>query len=164
MAGSENADGGVRLRAVQADDLPLFFAHQQDAESVHMAAFTAKDPSDEAAFRAHWDRILSDETIIARTIVYDGAVAGHIVQFELDGEAEVSYWIDRAYWGKGIATRALLALLELVPVRPMYGRAVKDNIGSIRVLEKCGFVIVGEDKGFANARRVEVEEYVLKLE
>lgn len=48
-------------------------------------------------------------------------------------------------------------------LRPLYARAVKDNIASIRVLEKCGFVLSGEDKGFSNARSKEVEEFILKL-
>ncbi|GAB4579398.1 MAG: hypothetical protein Fur0022_21360 [Anaerolineales bacterium] len=67
------------------------------------------------------------------------------------------------FWGKGIATEALPLFLEIQTVRPLYARAVKDNFGSIRVLEKCGFVKIGEDKGFANARGMEVEEVVMEL-
>ena len=47
--------------------------------------------------------------------------------------------------------------------RPMYARVVKDNIASLRVLEKCGFTICGEGKGFAYARGEEVEEFILRL-
>lgn len=42
-------------------------------------------------------------------------------------------------------------------------RDVQDNIGSICVLQKCGFTITGEDKGFANGRNAEIEEYILTL-
>jgi RimJ/RimL family protein N-acetyltransferase len=80
------------------------------------------------------------------------------------GELEVGYWIDKPQWGKGIATQALRAFLPYVAERPLYARVVKDNIGSIRVLQKCGFTISGEDKGFANARAAEVEEFIFKLE
>ena len=48
--------------------------------------------------------------------------------------------------------------------RPLFARAAKDNAGSIRVLQKCGFGISGEDRGFANARSGEVDEFVLRLE
>jgi RimJ/RimL family protein N-acetyltransferase len=40
----------------------------------------------------------------------------------------------------------------------------KDNIVSIRVLEKCGFVVSGHDRGFANVRGEEIDELILKLE
>jgi len=39
----------------------------------------------------------------------------------------------------------------------------KDNIASVRVLEKCGFVISGYDQGFANARGEEIEEVIMIL-
>jgi RimJ/RimL family protein N-acetyltransferase len=91
-------------------------------------------------------------------------VAGHIAHFEQFGEPEVGYWIGKEYWGKGIATQALSEFLKVIKTRPLYARAVKDNMASIRVLEKCGFKIFSEDNGFANARGEVVEEYILKLE
>jgi len=81
----------------------------------------------------------------------------------MDGKREVSYWIGKAYWGQGIATQALEAYLGLVKDRPIYGRAAKDDAASVRVMTKCGFVILWEDKGFANARGEEVTEYVVCL-
>jgi RimJ/RimL family protein N-acetyltransferase len=101
-----------------------------------------------------------------RTVLFDGQVAGSVASYvdpEL-GEPEVTYWIGKEYWGKGIATRALSAFLDIQTARPIYGRAAKDNIGSIRVMEKCGFTIVGYGKGFANARGEEIEEVILKRE
>jgi RimJ/RimL family protein N-acetyltransferase len=44
---------------------------------------------------------------------------------------EVTYWIDRACWGQGIATRALGLLLEEISVRPIRARAASDNVGSL---------------------------------
>ena len=153
----------VLLREVSAADLPIFFEQQLDAEAIVMAAFTAADPSDRDAFAAHWARILADPSTINRTIVCDGEVAGHVAAFEQEGQREVTYWLGRQYWGRGLATRALAALLELVPERPLYARAVKDNHASLRVLEKCGFTIAGEDRGYANGRGAEVEEWILIL-
>jgi len=151
------------LRDVTEDDLPTFFDHQRDPGANHMAAFTARDPSDRDAFAAHWIKILGDESIMVKTILFDGRVAGHVLSFEQFGEREVSYWIGKKYWGKGIATVALSEFLGNVKTRPLHARAAKDNAASIRVLEKCGFVISGEDRGFSNARGKEVEELVLKL-
>lgn len=128
-----------------------------------MAAFTAKDPADRDAFMAHWGRILSDETITVMTILSEGRVAGHLAYFLQAGKPSVCYWIGKEYWGKGIATEALRQFLERIPTRPLYARAAKDNAGSLRVLEKCGFMIWGEDKGFSPVRGEEVEEFIMEL-
>ena len=154
----------LQLRPVLDDDLSIFFDQQLDPDANYMAAFTAKDPTDRAAFMAHWQRILASPTVIVRTVVVDGAIVGSVLSYEEDGRPEVSYWLGKPYWGQGIATRALVAFLaDVNRTRPIYARAAKDNVGSLRVLAKCGFAIVGADKGYANARGTEIEEYVLAL-
>ncbi|MFH1865493.1 MAG: GNAT family N-acetyltransferase [Candidatus Eisenbacteria bacterium] len=154
----------ILLRSVVEDDLPVFFGNQLDPEANHMAAFTSKDPTDREAFDAHWDRILDDETVIIRTIALDGRVAGSVLSYEESGEPEVSYWIGRAYWGQGVATRALADFLEHAnATRPIYARVAKDNVASTRVLEKCGFTTIDDVMGFANARGEEIAELVLEL-
>ena len=154
----------VLLRDVTEDDRAIFFEQQRDPDANYMAAFTAKNPADWDAFMAHWNKILADDTIIKKTIIVDGQVAGNIVSFEQSGEREVGYWLGKEYWGRGIATKALAAFLDHVHVRPLYAHAAKDNRASIRVLEKCGFRVVGEDRGFANARGEEIEELILRLD
>jgi len=153
----------VRLRDVIPADLPIFFAFQLDAEANRMAAFTAKDPTDRAAFLEHWHKIMGQSDITQKTILFDGQVAGNILSFARFGDSEVGYWLGKQYWGKGIATRALTEFLTLLKTRPLFARAAKDNAASIRVLEKCGFKVSGEDKGFAEARGEEVEEFIFKL-
>lgn len=153
----------VKLRDVRESDLPIFFEQQLDPTANHMAAFTRKDPSDRGAFTAHWTKILGDETISVKTILFEGRVAGSVLSFVQFGESEVSYWVGKEYWGKGIAREALSDFLKYILTRPLYARAAKDNVASIRVLEKCGFEITGQDKGFSNARGKEVEEFILKL-
>ncbi|MEW2636396.1 GNAT family N-acetyltransferase [Streptomyces sp. NPDC048389] len=152
----------VVLRDVQDGDLPVFFTHMSDPESNRMAAFTSEDPSDRAAFDAHWSRIRASDAVI-RTVVADHAVVGHTAVYGPPREREVTYVLDRAYWGRGIATLALRALLDEVPTRPLHARAAADNAGSIRVLEKCGFVVTGRDRGFANARGEETDEVLMTL-
>ncbi|MFG2144805.1 GNAT family N-acetyltransferase [Streptomyces sp. NPDC048696] len=152
----------VVLREVRDSDLPLFFGQMSDPESVRMAAFGPEDPTDRARFDAHWARIRTSDTLI-RTVLADGEVAGHAAVYGPPDEREVTYWVDRAHWGRGIASAALSALVALAPQRPLHARAAADNAASIRVLEKCGFVIVGRDRGFANARGAEIDEVVLTL-
>jgi len=154
----------IRLREVIADDLPIFYQQQLDPEANHMAAFTSADPTDRTAFMARWEKILDNPAIINRTILADDDVVGHILQFEQFGKPSVSYWVGKPHWGRGVATTALVLFLKEILLRPLYARAAHDNRASIRVLEKCGFVIVGQDRGFSNARGREVEEVILKLE
>ena len=158
-------DRDFSLRDVLEADLPIFFAYESDPDARAMAAFTSKDPANREAFMAHWHQILVDPTTINRTIVVDGQVAGSVSSYHDDGHPEVTYWLGKHYWGKGLATRALNAFLAHANLtRPIYARAAKDNIGSLRVLEKCGFRIIGEGRGFANARGKEIEEFLLQLQ
>jgi len=153
----------VALRPVHDSDLPVFFRQTNDPESLRMAAFTHEDPADRDAFDAHWKRIRALAGVVNRTVLVDGDVVGSAAVYGEPGEREVTYWIDRAYWGKGIATAALRDLLAEVPERPLHARVAADNAGSRRVLEKCGFVVTGHDRGFANARGEEIDELLLTL-
>lgn len=150
----------VLLRVVTEDDLPIFFEQQLDPDATQMAAFPARDRE---AFMAHWTRILADETIIKKTILFEGQVAGNIVGFEQFGKPQVGYWLGKNYWGKGLATQALLTFLGQVKARPLYAYVAKSNIASIRVLEKCGFTISGYDQVFDNILGQEIEEVILEL-
>jgi RimJ/RimL family protein N-acetyltransferase len=152
------------LREVQDEDLAVLFEQWADPVAEHMAAFTAPDHMDRDAFERRWSRLRADETVIARVIVVDGEVAGTIGSWGDPDEREVTYWIGRSYWGKGIATGALNAFLAVEPSRPLRARVAYDNVASRRVLEKCGFRLVATDRGFAEARSGEIEEFVLRLE
>ncbi|MFD4033179.1 GNAT family N-acetyltransferase [Streptomyces sp. NPDC058637] len=154
----------VSLREVRDADLPLFFTFMSDPEATRMAAFTSADPSNRAMFDAHWQRIRASDTVIMRTVLADGAVVGSVGVYGSPAEREVTYWVDRAHWGKGLATAALRALLDAVPERPLHARAAADNAGSARVLEKCGFTVTGTDRGYAQARGEETDELLLRLD
>ena len=135
---------GLSLREVRSDDLPEFYRHQRDPVAYRMADFP---PREEEAFQAHWRRILADQTALTRTIEVDGRVVGYVAAFDQEGRRHVGYWIGREDWGRGITTRALAAFLTEMRARPVYARAVHHNVASIRVLQKCGFAIVGGDVG-----------------
>jgi len=125
-----------------------------------MAAFPSRD---RLAFIIHWIKIMSKDTIILRAIEVDGQAAGHLVSFLIDEKREVGYWLGREFWGKGIATKALTEFLKVVEIRPLWAHVAKHNIASKRVLEKCGFAVIGVSQ-FTNRANEEVEEFVLKLE
>ncbi|MFC9691224.1 GNAT family N-acetyltransferase [Kribbella sp. NPDC056951] len=154
----------VALRDVEDGDLDALFEQMRDPESVRMAAFTARDPNDREAFDAHIARLRSDPELTFLAVTRDGQLVGTVGRFELEGNTEVTYWINRSVWGQGIAGQALALLLERTTVRPIHARAASDNAGSLRVLQRAGFVITGTDIGYANARQAEIEETILRLD
>jgi RimJ/RimL family protein N-acetyltransferase len=142
MSGQSSASpvGDVRLRDVTADDLPIFFEHQLDPEATRMAAFPSRE---RAQFMKHWARILDNDDGMKQTVLYDDQVAGNVVSWTTSGGREIGYWLGREFWGKGIGTRAVAAFLEVETTRPLYAHVAGHNAGSIRVLQKNGFQIVG---------------------
>jgi len=167
ISGGQMAGSNVMrcvLREVRDEDLPLLFEQWTDPIAGRMAAFTTPDQADWDAFERRWSRLRADESVINRAIVVDGEVTGTIGSWGDPGEREVTYWIGRSHWGKGIATGALSAFLAVDLSRPLHARVAYDNVASRRVLEKCGFRFIATDRGFAQARSAEIEEQVLRLE
>lgn len=77
-----------------------------------------------------------------------GKISGVIGLHDFDegkAQAEVGYWVDKAHWGKGIATYALSALISLIKdggkqrIKILVAHTFKGNIASDRVLEKNSF-------------------------
>jgi RimJ/RimL family protein N-acetyltransferase len=154
----------VVLRPIDDSDLDALFEQMRDPESVRMAAFTAENPNDRAAFDVHMAKIRAMPEVTNCAVTFDGQLVGSIASFVVEGETEVTYWIDRSCWGRGIAGRALALLLESVHVRPLFARAASDNAGSLKVLQRAGFVTIGTAVSFANARNMEIEETILRLD
>lgn len=149
----------ISLRDVQESDLRIFFEQQLDPESTRMAVFPARDHD---TFMAHWQKGMVEEANVLQTIVFREEVAGNIVSWEESGERRVGYWLGKKYWGKGIASAALTQFLGQVKERPLYARVAKQNPASIRVLQKCGFTIFGEDR-FPGINGEECEEFILTI-
>lgn len=149
----------ILLREVTESDLPILYEQQLDPEATAMAAFPSRDWE---AFMAHSAKIMADESKIFKAILFDDQVAGSIFSWEMEGNWEVGYWLGKEYWGKGIATQALAEYLKIVTIRPLYAHVAKHNVGSRRVLEKCGFTVIGED-AYTNPAGMDVQEFRLKL-
>jgi len=131
----------VSIRPVEDDDLPIFLTHQEDPVASAMAAFPTRTPE---AFYEHFALIRANPTNYIRTILAGDIVVGDIMSWVHEGEREVGYWIGRDHWGRGYATAALRLLLAEIAERPIVAHVALDNIGSRRVLEHCGFMVVDE--------------------
>ena len=153
----------LELRPTEIADLDVLFQFQTDKECGYLAAFMPKDPMDKQAYLDKYKKLLNDPTVNNQTIIVDNIVVGSIAKFVVEGETEITYWIDRKFWGQNIATKALQEFLIIEKARPIFGRVAFDNFGSQKVLEKCDFKKIGVDTGFANARQMDVEEFIYKL-
>lgn len=113
---------------------------------------------------AHWARVLANPNALARAIVYEGRIAGNLGAWTEPetGRRLIGYWIGREFWGRGIATAAVAHLLAEEKSRPLTALVAKHNVASLRVLQKNGFMIVGEDR-FTGADGQLIEEVILAL-
>lgn len=101
----------VKLTETETEDLNAFFQFQLDKESNYLAAFTSKNPNDKTVYFEKYKKHLSDPTVNMRTIKANDEIAGSISKFIMENEAEITYWIDKKFWGQGIATTALKKFL-----------------------------------------------------
>lgn len=154
----------LELQTTTLEDLESLFVFQTDEVSIQMAAFTPENPNDKDAYMTKWSKIVQNPDIFMESIFVEGKIVGSVIHFDMMGETNVSYWIERSQWGKGIATEALQQFLTHTNKRPLHARAAHDNIGSQRVLEKAGFKKIAKEQGYANARGQEIEEFVYLLE
>jgi hypothetical protein len=151
------------LREVEPIDISAFFDFMQDSEALWQAAFTSEEPGNRVKHDQHWEEILNNPTIINRTICLEDVVVGSIGRYLMDDIPQVTYWIGSQFKGQGIATEALKLFLEIDPTRPIEARTAFDNTASARVLSKNGFIEVGQDVYFANARGIEIVETIWRL-
>ncbi len=90
-----------------------------------------------------------------RAILRNNDIVGQVrLQYEVVPQdhaiAEISYWLGRAHWGKGIASHVVrdftAICFETHPqLSAIIARVHKDNVASQRVLEKAGYDIDGAD-------------------
>ena len=154
----------MHIRPTTIADLETLFTFQLDEDARQIAAFIPENWADKEAYIAKWTRLISEGKVYIYTIIVDEEIVGSIGSWQLEDEWQITYWINKAYWGRGIATAALREFLKVFTTRPLYGRAAFDNMGSIAVMEKCGFLHTGNDMYHSHARGKEIEELIFKLD
>ncbi len=154
----------ITLRDLDDHDLDDLFRWESDPAAARMAAFTRPDPGDRAAFDVHYRRVRSDPENTTRAIVEDGTLVGMIASFTMKGERELTYWVDPSRWGRGVASEAVRLLVQDEPARPLHARVAEHNLGSRRVLERNGFVRIGEETSWADGVGKDVVEHIYRLD
>ena len=148
----------VELRAVRPEDVETFYQNQRDVEANRLVGSV---PRSREAFIAHWENTASDPDVRRMSVTLGGRLAGYVGSFVRGRDREVCYWLGRAFWNQGIATRALARFLEGESVCPLWARVSRRNPGSIRVLEKCAFVRDRDDR-YVNAAGETIDEFVFR--
>lgn len=159
---TDDASGKLSLRPLREDDLPTLFEIQLDDGARHLAAFVGEAARDQDAYLEKWRDPMTKPDIVTKVVEVDGDVVGSVGVFPMEGDLELTYWIRKDLWGRGVATAAVAALLREVTARPLHARVVEDNLGSIRVLERNGFVRVGSEDSFAEGRQATVTEVIYR--
>ncbi|WP_452598398.1 GNAT family N-acetyltransferase [Pontimicrobium sp. MEBiC01747] len=154
----------IELKKTTQEDLETLFVFQTNSEAIWLAAFTAEDPCNKDTYMEKWSKIVENPNIKMETLWVKDTIVGSVIHFDIMGETNISYWIDKKHWGKGYATIGLKQFITLTNKRPLFARVAFDNYASQKVLEKSGFKSIGKEKGFANARKKEIEEFVYRLE
>jgi RimJ/RimL family protein N-acetyltransferase len=154
----------ITLRALRDQDLDDLFRWESDPRAASMAAFTRADPADRAAFDAHYRHVRSNPNNTNQAIEEDGALAGMIASFTVEGDRELTYWIDPQRWGRGVATEAVQIFLGRETQRPLFARAAAHNVGSSKVLLRNGFIKIGEETSWAAGIGEDVLEYIYRLD
>ena len=94
----------------------------------------------------------------------DTDAVGMIAGFTIEGDRELTYWIDPARWGRGLASAALDAFVQVETTRPLFARVAEHNVGSATVLTRAGFVRIGTETSYADAVGREVVEHIYRLD
>ena len=159
------------LRPGWAEDAPALAAAIADEMIVRNLA-TAPWPyrlSDAEAFLAQpRDPVLPSLLIFERTEAEPRLVGSCGLGRRPSGHIEMGYWIARPFWGRGIATEACTALIDIARTlgfSRLEGSHFVDNPASGRVLEKLGFTPIGiTAPRLSCARGAEVPARLLRLQ
>ena len=140
----------IELRPVPDEDFQAFHELMNDSSIAVMAGTVPHPVSPEwAEERIRSRRAMEKEGTGAHRGVYRGGVlVGDAAYFFRDDEVEIGYAIGKDFRGQGFATKAAQLAVDLVRdhgiAGPIYAGYAQDNPASGRVLEKVGFVRVGE--------------------
>jgi 8-oxo-dGTP diphosphatase len=145
----------LRLRALSEADIPALGELAGDAE---VSRYTAVIPhpygeDDARAFLAESARVLASGRGVNLAVerIAEPGLIGCVGISVSDGGAEVGYWIGRPFWGQGFASEAVGAVLpaafEGFAAPEAFAEVMAANPASFRVLEKAGFLRVGEGTG-----------------
>lgn len=142
------------LRTFTVEDAPLIYELNLDPDVTRYTGDPVRD--------IHHAKTILEQTILPQYALYNhGRWAVHTKPgLEFIGwcglknrpernEIDLGYRFIKSAWGNGYATEAAFACLNYgfknLNLQRIVGRAMPQNIGSLRVLEKCGMQYIGDE-------------------
>jgi RimJ/RimL family protein N-acetyltransferase len=155
-------DSAIAFRQIEAADIPAWYAYLSIPEAVHHTSWAIDSPADlEPAMAAYHSADEASPIRFALSTHAGGPLIGtagfHSISVP-HRTAEIAYDFAPEYWGRGLATACCNALAAWGFAQRGYVRiqatALDTNAASVRVLEKCGFVLEGKMRRFRLVRGV----------
>jgi RimJ/RimL family protein N-acetyltransferase len=155
----------VSIALITEDDIKTLYplGHDKDVSWMSGGGLTFPISYEEFRIRKTIAVSASVGEMASYAIRWDDTLVGSIGYFrrEADVPLEIGYWLGKKYWGKGIATSALLLALDAMRDDGISGTliasTIADNLGSRHILLKCGFREIGAEVYDSPARKMEVE-------
>ena len=105
----------------------------------------------------YWLEKIENEELSLNIFLNDTLIGGVGLSVRGDDYCELGYWLGFEYWGLGYATEACKGLLEFAQISTSFNcvnaNVYKENFRSSRVLQKLGFVQIGEGEVFSLSRQ-----------
>ncbi|MFG1700880.1 hypothetical protein [Nonomuraea sp. NPDC049309] len=64
--------------------------------------------------------VLGDPAVLGRAVPAGDDLAGSVVAWWEEGRRFIGYWFGRAFWGRGVGSRAMALFLAGETIRPLY--------------------------------------------
>lgn len=106
----------------------------------------------------------NESPLVYPILLLDNTNIGYVQAIDIDdGKYEVGYHVAKKYTGQGYASEALKAFLpvimEKLNISSILGVCLKENVASIKVLEKAGFKKVFDGIDLYQGEEKEVVKY-----
>lgn len=139
--------GSITLRDWQVKDIKSLARNANNKKIWDNLRDQFPYPYTELAAKQWIEIANTDKPLTNFAIEYKGNAIGGIGIIKQDDifrkNAEIGYWIGEKYWNKGIASKALKAMIEYAfenfAIIRIYAHVFENNIASLRVLKKCHF-------------------------
>ena len=148
------------LRRSDAGMLTLFGGDSRIAKMTRTIPHPLPPGAAEAMIaRAHAEDRTEDIWVMDGSPSGEGELMGLVALERMDRQqSEIGYWVVPAFWGSGLASEAVRAIIAANPRgdRTMFASVFQDNPASARVLTNAGFEYIGDAETYSLARGVTV--------
>ncbi len=109
----------------------------------------------------------ADGPLVYPIITKDDENIGYVQLAPIEEGWEIGYHIAKKYTGNGYATEAVKAFIPYIAekkaLQAIWGVCLKENLASVKVMEKCGFETVFVGAGEYQGQRCEIVKKIWQV-